>query len=107
MLLLRRGSVTEVAENGLLLAAVDGIEYRDCTVPIESGDRFLLYTDGLIEARNAAGELFGDDSLANLLKSTAAIAPAEAASEIIAQIKRWARTQDDDLTVLVCDYAAI
>jgi len=104
MLLLRRGSVVEIAENGLLLAAVDGIEYHDCTVPIEPGDRFLMYTDGLIEARNSAGEFFGDDSLANLLKSTAPLPLEQAASEIISQVQHWARSQDDDLTVLVCDY---
>ena len=107
MFLLRRGNVIEVAENGLLLAAVDGIEYHDRAVPIEPGDRFLLYTDGLVEARNAAGELFGEESLANLLKATAAISAADAAAEIIAETQRWARSQDDDLTVLVCDFAGI
>jgi sigma-B regulation protein RsbU (phosphoserine phosphatase) len=106
MLMLRRGTVTEVAENGLLLAAVDGVEYLDCSVPIEPGDRLLLYTDGLIEARNTAGEFFGEESLTSLLKSTAAMPPAKAASEIIGQVKRWSSSQDDDLTVLICDYAA-
>jgi len=104
MLLMRGGSVREIAENGLLLAAVDGIEYRDRTIPIEAGDRFLLYTDGLVEARNRAGELFGDESLTNLLKATAALTPAQAASEIVDQVKQWSHFQDDDLTVLVCDY---
>jgi len=33
-------------------------------VPLDPGDRILLYTDGLIEARNAEGELFGIDRLA-------------------------------------------
>lgn len=33
-------------------------------VPLDPGDRILLYTDGLIEARNAQGDLFGIDRLA-------------------------------------------
>ena len=105
MLLLRRGSVFEIAENGLLLAAVDGIDYCDLTIAIETGDRFLLYTDGLVEARNATGELFGEDALADALKATAALPPAEAASIIVEQAQRWSPSQDDDLTVLLCDYA--
>ena len=104
MLMLREGRVIEVAENGLLLAAVDGVEYRHRTEPIQPGDRFLLYTDGIVEARDTAGMLFGEDTLAALMRTTAAMAPHLAVSEIVAQVQRWAPAQDDDLTVLVCDY---
>ncbi len=55
MLRLRNGAVSEIAENGLLLAAVDGATYTDVAVALEPGDRLLLYTDGMVEARNAAG----------------------------------------------------
>ena len=103
MLLLRRGQVTEIAENELLLAAVDGIEYRERAVPIESGDRLLLYTDGVVEARNDAGGLFGDERLSASLVETSALAPANAADSIIATVRDWAPSQDDDLTLLICD----
>ena len=104
MLLLRNGSVNEIAENGLLLAAVDGVEYDERAVALQSGDRFLLYTDGVIEARNPSGKLFGDESLASIFKSTAAMPPQEATSAIVDEVQRWAPSQADDLTVLVCDY---
>jgi sigma-B regulation protein RsbU (phosphoserine phosphatase) len=104
MLRLRRGRVTEVAENGLLLAAVEEIAYTERSIPLEAGDRFLLYTDGLVEARNSAGIMFGDDSLASALEQSAGLAPADAADRIIASVQKWASFQDDDLTVLVCDY---
>jgi phosphoserine phosphatase RsbU/P len=92
-------------ENGLLLAAVDPVSYTDRTVPIEAGDRLLLYTDGILEARNAGGEMYGEKSLFAALQQTAGHSPAEAADRIIASVQQWARSQDDDLTVLVCDYA--
>jgi sigma-B regulation protein RsbU (phosphoserine phosphatase) len=104
MLLLRHGGVTEIAENGLLLAASDRATYTEIAVPLEHGDRLLLYTDGLTEARDAKGELFGDESLLAVLKKTAGMAPSKAANLIIAAVEQWATTQDDDLTVLVCDY---
>jgi len=107
MLLLRNGEVVEVAENGLLLAAVDDVVYSEKTIAIEPGDRFLLYTDGVIEARNTAGQLYGEDSLSAALTRTAGVAPAEAADTIIAAVKRWAQMQDDDLTILVCDCAEL
>ncbi len=103
MLRLRDGCVTEVAENGLLLAAVDSASYSDKTLALEPGDRLLLYTDGLVEARNAEGELFGEEALSAVLRETMGLTTDEAADRIIASAQQWAKSQDDDLTVLVCD----
>ncbi len=106
MLLLRDGAVTEVAENGLLLAATEDAVYTEKAMPLLHGDRLLLYTDGLLEARNAEGGLFGDESLSAALKKTVALSPTEAANSIIAEVQQWAGSQDDDLTLLVCDFAS-
>jgi len=104
MLLLREGIVTEVAENGMLLAAVDSALYESKSLPIKSGDRLLLYTDGIVEARNDAGQLFGDQSLSSVLRDTKHLAPVDAVDHLLATVQRWAKSQDDDLTVLICDY---
>ena len=104
MLLLRHGSVTEIAENGLILAVFDHAAYTNATHSLEAGDRLLLYTDGIIEAANSAGEFLGQGALVTLLEQTASLDPSEAADKIIASIQRWAPVPEDDLTVLVCDY---
>ena len=103
MLLLRDGKVTEVAENGLLLGAVQDISYAETTLGLQTGDRLLLYTDGLLEARNTAGAMFGEAGLIAALEKGAGLGPAEAVDRIIAAVQQWALLQDDDLTVLVCD----
>jgi sigma-B regulation protein RsbU (phosphoserine phosphatase) len=104
MLLLRDGAVIEIAENGMLLAAVESASYKSKSLPLVSGDRLLLYTDGLIEARNADGKLFGDQSLAAELKNSARMSPSETVDHLVDTVQLWARSQDDDLTVLVCDF---
>jgi sigma-B regulation protein RsbU (phosphoserine phosphatase) len=104
MLLLRDGQVKLVEENGLMLAAFDFATYSTAVHRLESGDRLLLYTDGIVEAANASGEFFGQDALGELLRKTAESAPKEAVDRIISVIQEWAVSQDDDLTVLVCDY---
>jgi sigma-B regulation protein RsbU (phosphoserine phosphatase) len=104
MLLLRDGTVTEIAENGLLLAAAADATYSDKSLALEAGDRLVLYTDGLVEARNEQGELFGEVRLNAALRATAGLMPNAAADRLIAAAQQWARSQDDDLTVLVCDY---
>lgn len=104
MLLLRDGKVSEVSENGLMLAAFDFATYSTAAHRLESGDRLLLYTDGIVEAASSTGEFFGQNALAGILQETAKFSPKDVADRIIASVERWAESQDDDLTVLVCDY---
>ena len=67
MLLLRDGKVTEVVENALMLAAFDFTTYSNAVQRLQSGDRLLLYTDGLVEAANGSGECFGQEAPETLL----------------------------------------
>lgn len=104
MLLLRNGQVSEITENGLMLAAFDFATFRNAAQPLHQGDRLLLYTDGIVEAANVAGDFFGTAAVIDLLKESAQLAPSAVADHIIQTIQQWSRTQDDDWTVLVCDY---
>jgi sigma-B regulation protein RsbU (phosphoserine phosphatase) len=104
MLLLRDGKVLEITENGLILAAFDFATFANAVHPLEPGDRFLLYTDGLVDAANAQGDFFGQDALSAVLRQTAELAPSAASDRIIAAVQQRSTSQDDDLTVLICDY---
>jgi sigma-B regulation protein RsbU (phosphoserine phosphatase) len=104
MLLLRDGKVLEIIENGLILAAFDSATFANAVHPLEPGDRFLLYTDGLVDAANARGDFFGQDALSAVLRQTAELAPSAASDRIISAVLQWSASQDDDLTVLICDY---
>ena len=106
MLLLRDGLVTEITENGLMLAAFSFATYTTLTRSLHPGDRLLLYTDGILEAANAEEEEFGQHRLSTLLQETATLPQSETADRIITTIRDWSATQNDDLTVLICDYAA-
>jgi sigma-B regulation protein RsbU (phosphoserine phosphatase) len=59
----------------------------------------------MVEARNGAGEMFSEAALAAALAETARLTPDAAVDSIVGKVQRWAPLQDDDLTVLVCDYA--
>jgi phosphoserine phosphatase RsbU/P len=103
-LLLRNGGVIEIEENGLILAAFDSVAYSTAIHKLEPGDRILLYTDGIVEASNAAGDFFGKDALLDSLRKTTGLSPSAAADSILSSVRQWSGKQDDDLTVLVCDY---
>ena len=104
LLLLRNGRITRIEENGLMLAVFDFASYSTAVHKLEANDRIVLYTDGIVEASNAAGDFFGEAALIELLRETAGLSPSAAADSIITSVRGWSGKQDDDLTVLVCDY---
>jgi phosphoserine phosphatase RsbU/P len=105
MLILRNGEVREVEENGLMLAAFTFATYLNSVSSLHPGDRLLLYTDGIVEASNASQEEFGSERLKELLIQCASLSHDQTADKIISAVQSWAVSQEDDLTVLVCDYA--
>ena len=76
----------------LPLGLVPAAEYDEVRFQLTAIDRLTLFTDGLLEARNAAGELFGFSRIAELLATTGD-------PENIADAARQFG-QDDDITVL-------
>lgn len=63
------GTVYKAASRNLPLGVVGGAGFEADTEtrPVQDGDRIVLYSDGLIEARNAAGEMFGQPRLERLI----------------------------------------
>ena len=106
LLLVRNGRVTKIEHNGLMLAMFDHAAYSTAVHRLEAGDRIVMYTDGILDAANASGDFFGYDALCDLLTKAGKLSPEMAADSIIASVRRWSAKQDDDLTVLVCDYEA-
>jgi sigma-B regulation protein RsbU (phosphoserine phosphatase) len=57
------GSVERLDKGGPVLGVLPGAEYEQAQVPLAPGDRIVLFTDGLTEARNAADDEFGEPRL--------------------------------------------
>ena len=66
--LIRNGEVAYVQQcSNLVLAMMDGMQYREQTLQLEPGDLLYLYTDGVVEAVSAEKERFGSDRLLQVL----------------------------------------
>ena len=85
----------EVAtQTGLPLGIIADAEYVETTFSLAAGDQLTFLSDGVVEARNAKGELFGFDR-------TAAIST-QSAQAIAAAAQ--AHGQEDDITVLTVEF---
>jgi sigma-B regulation protein RsbU (phosphoserine phosphatase) len=105
MLLLRGCEVMDIEENGLLLAAFSFATYTTTAHSLRPGDRLMLYTDGIVEAEDPNEVEFGRARLGALMLATAKLSPQEAVDHIVDAVQRWAKSQGDDLTIIICDYA--
>ena len=91
----RNGTEMEVAA-GLPLGIVPGAEYDEIQFLLEPDESLTFLSDGVVEARNASGELFGFERTLRISNSGAG-AIAQAAKDF---------GQDDDITVLSITRAA-
>src|SRR5699024_4333785 len=60
-------SVVELRARGMPLGLLPKMIYEEVEVQLQPGDRVLIYSDGLVEAHNAQGEMFGFARLRELL----------------------------------------
>jgi phosphoserine phosphatase RsbU/P len=104
----RQGRLDRIESNGLLIGVIPEPEYPVCEFLFNAGDRFLLYTDGVVEPENAAGVAFGDGKLEEVIRRNQSQSPLELSNQMMAEIRRWqpaSMTQQDDITLIVVDVA--
>jgi sigma-B regulation protein RsbU (phosphoserine phosphatase) len=85
-----------------------GIEPYEIEIPVTEvkllpGDRFLIYTDGLSERFNAAGETYGEERLLKPLATDNATVPQDVAAAIMGDVEQFAGNHpaDDDQALLL------
>ena len=62
-LIFKSKEVKRIVSTGVLLGFSKSGEYEDIELKLESGDELFLVTDGITEARNKSGELYGEERL--------------------------------------------
>ncbi len=82
MLVRRDGTVERLEQGGPVLGVFPDGEYQEGEVAFARGDRLLLFTDGITEASDAAGEEFGETRLLDLAREHGA-STVEALREVV------------------------
>jgi serine phosphatase RsbU (regulator of sigma subunit) len=100
------GVPRRLTTGGTVLGLFPEARYEQEVVQLAAGDTVLLFSDGLSEALNAAGEEFGDDGIAETVRAALAGPPHPVVQALLAAVKRFAgeALQHDDVTVLALRY---
>jgi sigma-B regulation protein RsbU (phosphoserine phosphatase) len=86
-------------ENGLFIGPFPNATYANMTTAFNTGDRLLLYTDGITEASGSDGAEFGRERLGEFLLRSAPSDPAVVLDHLFEQITK--SSQQDDLTAVL------
>lgn len=96
------GSIENVASNHLPLGVVGDKDFRDdCQhYALERGDRFFMWSDGIHEARNTEGDMYGEERLIETFSSNRN--PDVLFDDIMAGVQRFIDQgeKDDDLSLI-------
>ncbi len=102
--LIRDGQVTDLEKGGLVLGVDPEAEYEVGTVRLQEGDCLLFYTDGLIDAANFDGELWGKERMLEAAKKFTSESAEQMIQDVLVHRRRFvglARQIDDTSMIVV------
>lgn len=78
--------------------------YENSEATLSDGAVILLYTDGVTEAMNDAGEEYGTERLLNLLKTSGVMDMKELVELVNSEVNSFSRQAHDDITMVALEY---
>ncbi len=95
--------IQELVRTGLPIGVQAGATWSNAAVQIEPGDRLILYTDGVPEARNPNGESLFLVPILEVAKQNLGLSAEQLQSKLLAEISAFVAggIQADDITLMV------
>jgi len=110
LLLFRKteGKIHELNGTGTILGPFPQAEYTGASMDVTSGDRLILYTDGIIETKNGSGLFFEGEPFRAFITAHADRSPEAFADTLLTHLSHWSgkspgESLEDDLTLIVVD----
>ncbi|HOX53036.1 MAG TPA: PP2C family protein-serine/threonine phosphatase, partial [Fibrobacteria bacterium] len=97
------GTIQELSAESVFVGMFDDFQATAIRIPFEPGDTLLLYTDGITEAEDAQGDLYGMDRLKENLSRLGDSSPSEIIENLLATQSTFSGSaaRPDDLTLVV------
>ena len=98
----KNGEISRIESTGLPLGLFEDADYDEVTVKAESGDVFVLVSDGILDAVNASGEQFGPKRVEEVIRQSCVMTASEIVQSLFdaVDMHRGTRATFDDETVL-------
>jgi sigma-B regulation protein RsbU (phosphoserine phosphatase) len=97
------GAVERLTAGGMLAGAFEWASYEEAAATLALGDVLLIFSDGISEAENEAGEEYGEERLVSFAAAHRALSADELRQAIFNEIDAWSgrKERDDDQTLVI------
>jgi sigma-B regulation protein RsbU (phosphoserine phosphatase) len=95
--------VEELTRTGMALGVLEGTEFTQETLRMEPGDALVLYTDGVTDARDSGGRMFGEERLLEVAQGAQGCTAGEVQDALLDEIHAFVgdAPRFDDITLMV------
>ena len=99
------GNVEFFEMEGTPIGLIDDADFSTATLVLDTGDRLMLYSDGLTECSDPAGNLLDEQGLEIILRKSRAHRGLELVAKIVTELERFGASKDfdDDLSAIVLE----
>ncbi len=93
-------------KHGFVVGGMEGVRYKEYELQLQPGDKLFVYTDGVPEATDADGAMFGKERMFSALNEDAFAAPEQILKNVRRAVDGFVKDaeQFDDLTMLCVEY---
>jgi serine phosphatase RsbU (regulator of sigma subunit) len=99
------GEVEELAGNGRFLGMIPDIQLDEYKIDLHAGDRLLLFSDGVPDTVNDAGEAYGNGRLRRIVAKNGRLSATDLVQALRTDLETWMKNAApvDDITILVVE----
>jgi serine phosphatase RsbU (regulator of sigma subunit) len=106
LLIRASGKIESISANGVPVGMLEDSVYPVEECRLEAGDKIVVYSDGLMEARDGAGEFFGLERMRSVVRAGAGTRCQELHAAILEAVEDFTSgaPQNDDMSLAVIEY---
>jgi sigma-B regulation protein RsbU (phosphoserine phosphatase) len=99
----RSGEIDTVHAEGFPLGMFPNVKYEEFSLSTQPGDSLIFFSDGIVDAQNADGDMFGDERLKAVVKKNYQKTASKIADAILSEVAKFqgGKERFDDETVVI------
>ncbi|HPA64603.1 MAG TPA: DUF3369 domain-containing protein, partial [Spirochaetota bacterium] len=104
-ILLRGNETVFLNSNATVAGVFKGAEYVTDRIKLDGGERIILFTDGLVEARNTSDQMIGNENFYKILSERNSLSIEEMCLKVFEDVSNYSKgiDPDDDKTILITE----